>query len=412
MNKVKVIRKMRKKLNKINQNKTEGNTKMKEATLNNNNNQMMKEVNNNMMNRVNNKMNEQSNKSPNVVQPILSEEEWARINTIIPDKMRLVWELQKWDMRKCYRKVYDFTSTMLPFQKGTDKKKCLCGSGMRFKKCCKPVLKRLQYLVNRIECKHIKPTDVVNAERIPYRVSWKNLPTEYREVCEKFVKDNPIVEGTCWYVSHHLASLHPDIKIVNGFYGGRIHDIHLEQFKRNMKKYNTHHMGGKIWDMGIRGTKNRLVYSTDKKVSWMKHSWNYIEGGADNGDDLYFDLVGEFFDVMNWQHTTEMREERKKEGKNGVMEDRLMKHTKDCVWTNFLATEKLDINTFRRSGWGKHLVQGCTENVWNYFMYQNDKPNHNPLWEGTDKGVFEKENNVDFDRIVELHYEPNFRKVA
>jgi len=372
-------------------------------------------INDEIMNKVKDEITEQANKPitiDNVVEPIITKEEYEKLNCKVPPSVKRSWEMKVWDKKGFVDRCIDIVGAPIVFQNDTHKLPCLCGSGKKFKKCCRPVLRRMQTLLNRIECNHITKDDVVKSEKIPYRISWKNLPTEYRNVVEKFITENPISEGSCWYVSHHLATLHPDIKIVNGFYGGRVHDVHLESYQREIKQYNTHLLGKKVWDCGVRGTSARLVFDTDGKIAWMKHSWNYIEGGAKDGGDLYFDVTGEFWDVINWQHSDEMLEERTDEGKKGEMEDMFQKHTKDCIWTNFLVTEKLDISSYERSGWNKDIVNGYTRRAWNYFLEKKNKCNHNPLWEGVDKDEFEKTNNIDFDRTIELWNRPNFRKVA
>ena len=406
---------------KVNKNQMKERNKMKEANLNdnnNNNNEVTMKVNEEVMNQVVEVMKEQSEQpvtiEDDVVEPIITTEQWERFSNDIPISVKRSWRITQ---ISGFMKVSDFLRWEGIFFKSVGKLPCLCGSGKKFKKCCQKPMQQFSRVWNRIECTHISKDvpKVTHSEKVPYRISWKNLPSPYYEIVKKYVDEHPIVESSCWFVSHHIATLHPDFKISNGYYGSRIHDVHLGGYKKNMKKYNTNYLGEKIWDVGLRGTKSRLCYDDTLKSSWMPHSWNVIEGAGKNGGDLVFDLVGEFFDMVwarKYQFLTEQKDEAESNGATyGGDEKFLREQIAKCLWTYYREFERLDMKAYERSGWDTEMINwACNETIFDFYN-KDKKANNNPLWNGVDKTRFEERNTTDLDGVLRIWELDNYREV-
>jgi hypothetical protein len=192
---------------------------------------------------------------------------------------------------------------------------CPCNSGKKYKKCCfhnklfeKPIL-------SVIQGKHIRGME----DDVLFRVSYKELPTEFVEKIDNWLEKNKIFKQGCWGNSHILA-LSKDIDgidVVNGYYGFTLKDG-IKNFGTKFKDeedaiqkltHNSQFLKQPDKDKGILRVPDGSSYDDrnawrdgyldlNTRVLWMRHSWNKIVGAGDKkkgvGKDIHFDLTTEF----------------------------------------------------------------------------------------------------------------------
>jgi len=128
-------------------------------------------------------------------------------------------------------------------------------------------------IIERITLKHIKPK-LTNPNKMIWRKYLKDLPEEIREVVYKHIKEYPIIERGCWYNSHLLSIINPEIEVVNGWYGKKISKS--KPFYNVVKEYKSKEDFIKYSSNG-NGEIDKII-DRKRMIYYSKHSWNRYKG--------------------------------------------------------------------------------------------------------------------------------------
>jgi hypothetical protein len=188
--------------------------------------------------------------------------------------------------------------------------KCTCGSGKKFKKCCLfkqnnlsqieskfesiNFLDNINYIPNnisQIESKfnsinfqdHINYTPQKKSQLL-YVVNSSDLPNDISQIINRYVKNEKLIRGGCWYNSSHLSLIDERVKIVHGYYGERMTKQEYETNSYKMKTTGTL-LNNDGW-YPFEDEYGKGFYDLKNKTTLSPHSWNQF-------GDIHFDLTKE-----------------------------------------------------------------------------------------------------------------------
>jgi hypothetical protein len=190
-------------------------------------------------------------------------------------------------------------------------KKCKCGSGIKYKKCCKQkdnqkiititpkkqFYKELNQLSKLTEENIIISDETVlsrfrNSNEIKYIVGLTNLPSEIREGVLNLIKILEPKVGQCELFSSFISLNIPGVRQVRGFFS----DKHRKQ---NGEKYINLKYNPRVleYDMVYSDDMFRDILDVNGQV-WGTHSWNEYNG-------IHFDCLKDF---LGWNENHEWLE--------------------------------------------------------------------------------------------------------
>lgn len=150
---------------------------------------------------------------------------------------------------------------------------CNCGSGKKFKKCCENVNSlNSEDSYYRIVKGNRELKNFNDSEIVKWRTSISKLPNEIKRIINEYLIEEIVVNYCCYYNSFLLSLKDERIKTIQGWYGMKMNETQIKDFKLNNKYYDK---SGVYIDTNGYGF---IYIDTKNWTEYHPHSWNEFEG--------------------------------------------------------------------------------------------------------------------------------------